>query len=268
MRTIILAGGLGTRLSEETMSVPKPMVTIGGKPMLWHIMKTFAHFGHKDFLLCLGYKGDSIKKWLLDVDRVSGSFSINLATGEVQPFGDHAREDWRVMALETGETTQTGGRLKRALESIDDEAVFMTYGDGVADMDLDALLDFHRSHGRLATVTAVRPPARFGRLHLDGSSVTRFGEKPQSEEGWINGGFFVLNRRVADYIESDETLWEQQPLSTLASQGQLMAYQHEGYWQPMDTLRERQDLERLWAAGEAPWRVWDRSSRTTENGGE
>ena len=268
VRTIILAGGLGTRLAEETSSVPKPMVTIGGRPMLWHIMKTFAHFGHKDFLLCLGYKGDNIKKWLLDVDRVSGSFSIDLATGEVQPFGDYAREDWRVMALETGETTQTGGRLKRALESIDDEVVFMTYGDGVADVDLDALLDFHQSHGRLATVTAVRPPARFGRLHLDGSSVTRFGEKPQSEEGWINGGFFVLNRSVADYIESDETLWEQQPLSALASQGQLMAYQHEGYWQPMDTLRERQDLERLWATGEAPWRVWDRSSRTTEIGGE
>lgn len=268
MRTIILAGGLGTRLSEETGSVPKPMVTIGGKPMLWHIMKIYSHYGHRDYVVCLGYKGEVIKEWLLNLDRFDGSFEIDLSSGALKPLGDSQREPWTVTALDTGDSTQTGGRLKRALEVVDDEEVFVTYGDGVADVDLDALLAFHRSHGKLATVTAVRPPARFGRLHLDGDHVTRFGEKPQSEEGWINGGFFVLNRRVTDYIESDGTLLEQQPLSALASQGQLMAYQHEGYWQPMDTLRERQDLERLWATGEAPWRVWDRSSRTTEIGGE
>ena len=256
MRTVILAGGLGTRLSEQTISVPKPMVTIGGKPMLWHIMKIYSHYGHRQFVVCLGYKGDVIKEWLLDLDRFDGSFEIDLSSGAMKPLGDAQRESWTVIALETGENTQTGGRLKRALESIDDEEVFVTYGDGVADVDLDALLAFHRSHGRLATVTAVRPPARFGRLHIDGDEVTRFGEKTQSEEGWINGGFFVVNRRVLDYIEGDETLFEREPLTALAAAGELMAYRHEGYWQPMDTLRERQDLEHLWASGRAPWAIW------------
>ena len=253
MRTIILAGGLGTRLAEETMSVPKPMVTIGGKPILWHIMQIFSRFGHKDFVVCLGYKGDVIKEWLLNLDRLDGSFDLDLATGVVRPFGDSMKEEWRVLALETGQKTQTGGRLKRALEAIDDETVMATYGDGVADIDLDALLAFHKSHGKLVTVTAVRPPARFGRLHLEGDQVTRFGEKAQSEEGWINGGFFVLNRAVREYIAGDEVLWEKGPLTALASDGQLMAYRHSGYWQPMDTLRERQDLEELWASGSPPW---------------
>ena len=257
MRTIILAGGLGTRLSEETISVPKPMVTIGGKPMLWHIMKIYSHYGHRDFVVCLGYKGEVIKEWLLNLDRFDGSFEIDLTSGALKPLGDSQREPWTVMALETGQDTQTGGRLKRALEAVDDEEVFVTYGDGVADVDLDALLAFHRGHGKLATVTAVRPPARFGRLHLDGDEVTRFGEKTQSEEGWINGGFFVLNRSVGDYIAGDSTLWEKEPLSTLASEGQLMAFRHDGYWQPMDTLRERHDLESQWHGGGAPWKLWN-----------
>jgi glucose-1-phosphate cytidylyltransferase len=256
MRTIILAGGLGTRLSEETVNVPKPMVTIGGKPMLWHIMKTYSHYGHNDFVLCLGYKSEVVKEWLVNLSRLDGSFDIDLATGEVRSLEDSQREPWQVLALDTGDATQTGGRLKRALEAIDDEMVFATYGDGVADVDLDELLEFHLRHGKLATVTAVRPPARFGRLHFEGDRVSEFGEKPQSEEGWINGGFFVLDRRVAAYILDDETLFEREPLSTLAASGELMGYRHEGYWQPMDTLRERHDLERLWASGEAPWKLW------------
>lgn len=256
MRTIILAGGLGTRLSEETLSVPKPMVTIGGKPMLWHIMKIYSHYGHRDFVVCLGYKGEVIKEWLLNLDRFDGSFEIDLSSGVVKALGDSQREPWTVMALETGDSTQTGGRLKRALQEIDDDEVFVTYGDGVANVDLDALIAFHRSHGRLATVTAVRPPARFGRIELSGHRVSRFGEKLQSEEGWINGGFFVVNRQIADHIPDDDSPFESTALTHLAELGELMAYQHYGFWQPMDTLRERHELEGLWAEGQAPWRVW------------
>ena len=256
MKTIILAGGLGTRLAEETSSVPKPMVTIGGRPMLWHIMKIFSHFGHRDFVVCLGYRGESVKEWLLNLERFEGSFRIDLASGALSRLGDCKQEAWSVTALETGLHTQTGGRLKRAMAVADDDEFLVTYGDGVANIDLDALLAFHRSHGRLATVTAVRPPARFGRLHLVGDRVSRFGEKPQAEEGWINGGFFVLNRAVAEYIDGDETPWEREPLAQLALDGQLMAFQHHDYWQPMDTLREREDLERLWMSGAAPWKVW------------
>ena len=256
MRTIILAGGLGTRLSEETVAVPKPMVTIGGKPMLWHIMKIYSHYGHSDFVVCLGYKGEVIKEWLLNLDRFDGSFRIDLSSGALEPLGDSQREPWTVMALETGDATQTGGRLKRALEAVGDEEVFVTYGDGVANVDLDALLAFHRSHGRLATVTAVRPPARFGRIELSGNRVTRFGEKLQSEEGWINGGFFVVNRQIADCIPDDDSPFESTALTHLAESGELMAFQHFGFWQPMDTLRERHELEALWAEGQAPWRVW------------
>ena len=258
MRTIILAGGLGTRLSEETVALPKPMVTIGGKPMLWHIMKMYSHHGHTDFIVCLGYKGEIIKEWLLNLERFDGSFEIDLHTGARTFLGDSHREPWRVMALDTGQDTQTGGRLKRALQVVDDDEVMLTYGDGVADIDLDQLLRFHRSHGRLATVTAVRPPARFGRLHLDGDQVTQFGEKTQSEEGWINGGFFVLSRRVAEFISDPSTPFEGAPLSVLAAQGQLMAYRHAGFWQPMDTLRERQELERMWDSGAPPWATWGR----------
>lgn len=256
MRTIILAGGLGTRLSEETVTVPKPMVPIGGKPMLWHIMKIYSHYGHTDFVLCLGYKGEVVKEWLLNLDRFDGSFEIDLSSGAVKQLGDSQKEPWTVMALETGAATQTGGRLKRALEVVDDQEVFVTYGDGVADVDLDALLSFHRAHGRLATVTAVRPPARFGRIELEDSKVTRFGEKLQSEEGWINGGFFVLNREIAEFIPNDDSPFESTALYHLADQGQLMAYRHFGFWQPMDTLRERHELEVLWAEGQPPWRVW------------
>ncbi len=256
MRVVILAGGLGTRLAEETAAVPKPMVTIGGKPMLWHIMKIYSHFGHQDFVVCLGYRGEVIKEWLLNLQHFNGSFQIDLGSGTLTPLGDSNHEQWRVMALDTGQDTQTGGRLKRAFDVIGDEEVMVTYGDGVADIDIDALLSFHRSHGKLATVTAVRPPARFGRIELSGSQVTRFGEKLQSEEGWINGGFMIVNRGISEFLPGDESPLESTALTALASEGQLMAYQHGGFWQPMDTLRERHELEALWATGAAPWAVW------------
>ena len=257
MKTIILSGGLGTRLSEETVAVPKPMVTIGGKPLLWHIMKIYAHHGFEDFTLALGYKAEVIKEYVLNLRLLSESFEVDLRTQDLRPLAQNASETWKILALDTGESTQTGGRIKRSMAHAGNESSMVTYGDGVGDIDIEKLVAFHRSHGKLCTLTAVRPPARFGRLELQGSQVTKFGEKLQAQEGWINGGFMVLEPSVADLIEGDQTAFENEPLAQLAGMGQLMAFFHEGFWQPMDTLRERQDLETLWSLGQAPWRVWD-----------
>jgi glucose-1-phosphate cytidylyltransferase len=256
MEAIILAGGLGTRLSEETGTRPKPMVTVGGRPMLWHIMNIFGAHGISDFVVALGYRGDVIKDYLLNYNLLSSSFRIGLRDHSVDVLDAAKVPDWRVTAVDTGARTETGGRVKRAAAHVVGDTFMVTYGDGVADVDITALLAFHRAHGRLATVTAVRPPARFGRLDLDGERVTRFGEKPQAEQGWINGGFFVLDRRVVDYIDGDHIVFEREPLELLAGDDQLRAFRHGGFWQPMDTLRERGLLEDLWESGNAPWKVW------------
>ena len=255
-KTIILAGGLGTRLSEETVVKPKPLVEIGGKPILWHIMNIYAHHGFREFIVALGYKGELIKEYFLDLHAFRSDLTVDLATGERTL---HAKEalPWKVHLVDTGGSTQTGGRLKRLRTWLGEDDLFLaTYGDGVGDIDIAALVAFHRAHGKLATVTAVRPPARFGGIALEGHRVSGFAEKPQTGEGWINGGFFVLDRRVLDYIEGDDTPWEQDPLGRLTQEGQLMAYLHEGFWQPMDTLREKGLLEDLWQSGRAPWKVW------------
>ena len=255
MKTVILAGGRGTRLAEETSVVPKPMVEIGGRPILWHIMKIYAAQGHRDFLIACGYKGELIKAYFGGFRLRDGDYVIDLGTGEID-FVRPGEVDWRVGVIDTGQATMTGGRILRLRELIGGETFMVTYGDGVGNVDLGALLDFHRGHGGSATVTAVRPPARFGDLALDGRRVSHFEEKPQTDAGWINGGFFVFEPRVFDYIESDETSLERAPLARLAEEGELFAYCHHGFWQPMDTLRERNLLEDLWASGHAPWRIW------------
>lgn len=256
MKVIILAGGQGTRLAEETEVRPKPMVDIGGRPILWHIMKIYAHYGYKEFLIALGYKGEVIKRYFLDYKALTSNLTIRLATGDITMSDTDDSEDWVVHLIDTGLETQTGGRVKRLQPYVGGETFMMTYGDGVADIDLHRLVAFHRSHGRLATVTAVRPPSRFGGLAFDGDSVVEFVEKPQIGEGWINGGFFVLEPGVMDYIEGDETIFEREPLERLAADGQLMAYRHYSFWQPMDTLREVRLLRSLWENGKAPWKVW------------
>ena len=255
MKTIILAGGLGTRLAEETAIRPKPMVEIGGKPILWHIMNIYAAFGFKEFVLALGYKGEEIKKYFLNFYMLNNDLSIDLSNGHAEPHSGQ-QPHWKVHLVDTGNVTQTGGRIKRLQPLIGNESFMLTYGDGVANVDIQRLVAFHKSHGKLATVTAVRPPARFGKIVFDGDRVVEFTEKPQTSEGWINGGFFVLEPGVFDYIEGDETAWEREPLERLAADGQLMAYRHEGFWQPMDTLREKRLLNALWNKGEAPWKVW------------
>ncbi len=252
MKTIILAGGLGTRLQEETTLKPKPMVEIGGRPMLWHIMGCYARHGFREFVVALGYKGEVIKHYFLNYYNLRSSLTVDLGKGEVEVH-DGEREDWRVHLVDTGADTQTGGRLKRLAPWVADGAFMLTYGDGVADVDMGKLVTFHKSHGKLATITAVRPPGRFGALGFDGDLVTHFAEKPQTGEGWINGGFFVLEPQVLDYIGGDATLWENEPLELLAKEGQLAAYRHEGFWQCMDTLRDVRHLEDLWASGKAPW---------------
>ncbi|MDT3443513.1 MULTISPECIES: glucose-1-phosphate cytidylyltransferase [unclassified Pseudofrankia] len=259
MKIGILAGGLGSRLAEETTIKPKPMVEIGNQPIMWHIMKYYAHFGLTDFAVALGYRGEYIKRWLVDYASLASDLTVSLRDGTVyQHEADGHREDWSISLVETGQDTNTGGRIKRLQRWIGTEGTFMlTWGDGVSDIDLHALLDFHRAHGKLATLTAVRPPARFGHLEIDDDSrITEFSEKPQTGEGWINGAFFVLEPGIFDYIEGDLTQFEKEPLEELAKDGQLMAYRHGGFWQCMDTVRDRRLLQSLWDSGNAPWKVW------------
>ena len=255
MKVGILAGGLGTRLAEETEVLPKPMVEIGDKPILWHIMRHYAHFGLSDFVVALGYKGEVIKRYMVEYCSIASDLTVSLGDGTVEVH-DGERDDWRVELIDTGFSTATGGRIKRLEPYLGDETFMLTWGDGVSNLDLDDLLAFHRSHGRLATVTAVRPPARFGHMEIDGSVVREFSEKPQTGEGWINGAFFVLEPGVFDYIDGDDTQWELEPLQRLAKDGQLAAYRYSGFWQCMDTLRDKKLLERLWESGDAPWKVW------------
>lgn len=259
MKTVILCGGMGTRLAEETGVRPKPMVEIGQRPILWHIMCGYAQHGFKEFVLALGYKGDYIKRYFLQYHLWNSDFCIDLATGatETEKAAPH---DWKVHLIDTGERTQTGGRLRRLKKALRGEDEFMlTYGDGVSDVDLHRLVEFHRAHGKVATVMAVRPTARFGGLELDGERVVVFREKPQLGEGWINGGFFVFNREIFDYIEGDDTVLEREPMDALTRHGELMSYRHLGFWQCMDTVRERNLLENLWTSGRAPWRTWPSS---------
>ena len=258
MKVAILAGGYGSRLAEETDDRPKPMVEIGGKPILWHIMKHYAAHDFNRFVVALGYKGDVIKRYFADYHAMSNSLTVDLKTGAVTTNGG-SREDWIIDLVETGVRTQTGGRIKRLAPYLDDETFLLTWGDGVSDVNVNELVAFHRSHGRLATVTAVRPPTRFGRLTLQGNQIVEFAEKAQLDEGWINGAFFVLESGIFDYIEDDMTHFEHDPLENLAAAGQLMAYKHTGFWQCMDTLRDKRYLQGLWDAGTAPWKTWQDS---------
>lgn len=256
MKVVILAGGFGTRLAEETQARPKPMIEIGGLPLLLHIMKIYSHHGFNDFVICLGYMGYFIKEYFSNyaLHRTDVTYDFGRGTHE---FYNSVAEPWRTTLIDTGLETMTGGRLKRVRQFLGDETFMLTYGDGVANVNIRELVAFHREHGRAATVTAVQPPGRFGVLEMDASgSVEAFREKPQDEIGWINGGFFVLEPSVIDLIEDDQTIWEREPLEALASRGNLKAYRHKGFWQPVDTLREKRLLESLWEKGEAPWRVW------------
>jgi glucose-1-phosphate cytidylyltransferase len=255
VKAVILAGGLGSRLSEETAVRPKPMVEIGSKPMLWHIMKIYAAHGIDEFVICLGYKGYLIKEYFANYYLHTCDVSFNLANGDMEVHRSET-EPWRVTLVDTGEETMTGGRLKRVLEYVGDEEFCFTYGDGVSDIDITALIAFHREQGTTATVTAVQPPGRFGALDVDGVRVRQFEEKPRGDGGWTNGGFFVLSPGIGDYIANDSTVWEQEPMRTLARDGQLSCYRHEGFWQAMDTLRDRNNLDELWSSGAAPWRKW------------
>lgn len=256
MKVVILAGGMGTRLAEETEVRPKPMVTIGGKPILWHIMKHYDFYGFHEFYLALGYKGDEIKRYFLDYYNLSGSIKIDYSSGKVEAY-NREYEGWIIHFMETGLHTNTGGRVRRLRDWLGEGPFMVTYGDGVSNVDLKALLKFHRSHGRLATVTAVRPPARFGGILFDGDMVKAFTEKPQIGEGWINGGYMVFDPEVFDYLHGDESSLEADALEALAADGQLAAYRHEAFWQCMDTLRDKRLLEGYWESGDAPWRIWE-----------
>jgi glucose-1-phosphate cytidylyltransferase len=255
VKAVILAGGMGSRLSEETAVRPKPMVEIGGKPILWHIMKMYAAHGIEDFVICLGYKGYMIKEYFANYYLHTCDVSFDLAKGAMQVHRSQT-EPWRVTLVDTGDNTMTGGRLRRVLPYVGDEEFCFTYGDGVADLDIAALIDFHHRHGRRATVTAVQPPGRFGALDIDGDVVREFEEKPRGDGGWTNGGFFVLSAGIDAYLAGDDTIWEQQPMGALAAEGQLASYRHHGFWQAMDTLRDRNHLQQLWQSGAAPWRTW------------
>jgi glucose-1-phosphate cytidylyltransferase len=257
MKVVILAGGYGTRLSEESHLKPKPMMEIGDHPILWHIMKIYSHYGFNDFVICCGYKGYVIKEYFANYYLHNADVSFDFRQGREMTVLNHVTEPWRVTLVDTGIETQTGGRLRRIRQHLGKDPFMMTYGDGVSDIDIGALVAFHKQHGRLATMTIVQPSGRFGAASLnDDSQVTSFQEKPQGDNAWINGGFFVLDPMVLDYIASDNTLWEREPLEQLASQNHLMGYRHQGFWQPMDTLRDKTALETFWKTGQAPWKRW------------
>ena len=253
MKVVILAGGFGTRLSEYTESIPKPMVTVGSRPILWHIMKTYANFGHKDFYLALGYKSEVIKEYFLHYRSLNADFTVDLATGDVEPH-QIDDTDWRVTLVNTGLDTMTGGRIKSIKSFVGNESFMLTYGDGVADIDIDALLKFHKKHGKMVTLTSVRPSARFGDLEFDGDRISSFQEKPQLHEGWINGGFFICEPQIFDLIDDDSQMFEREPLERVVEAGELMAYKHQGFWHCMDTKRDRDLLESMWSQG-APWAI-------------
>ena len=256
MKAVILAGGLGTRLSEETTTRPKPLVEIGGKPILWHILKMYSHHGVNDFVICCGYKGYLIKEYFANYFLHTSDITFDMKNNHMEVHHKRA-EPWNVTVVDTGDNAMTGGRLRQVAEYVRrDEAFCMTYGDGVSDVDISATIEFHKSHGRAATLTATYPPGRFGALNIEGQQVKQFMEKPKGDGALINGGFFVLSPNVLDYLESDATVWEQQPLQRLAAEDQLMAFTHNGFWQPMDTLRDKTYLEELWATGDAPWKTW------------
>lgn len=255
MKAVILAGGFGTRISEESHLRPKPMIEIGGKPILWHIMKTYSHYGINDFVICCGYKGYVIKEYFANYFLHMSDVTLDMSNNTMEVHQRYV-EPWRVTLVNTGEETLTGGRLKRVREHLGREPFCFTYGDGVADIDIAALVKFHFAHGKTATVTAIQPPGRYGALNVEGQSVVSFQEKPAGDGAWINGGYFVLDPAVIDYIEGDQTSWEAEPLIRLAREGKLMTYQHSGFWQAMDTLRDKNHLEELWSAGNPPWKVW------------
>jgi glucose-1-phosphate cytidylyltransferase len=256
VKAVILAGGLGTRLSEETNLKPKPMVEVGGRPILWHIMKLYLQHGVREFVICCGYKGYLIKEYFANYRLHMSDVTIDMAAGQIR-FDKNQAENWVVTLVDTGETTMTGGRLARVRDHVKDEDAFcLTYGDGVSDVDIASTIAFHRAHGGAATVTAVRPPSRFGVLQMVEDRVCSFAEKPAGEQGWINGGFFVLSPKVFDYVDGDESIWEREPLERLAARGELHAFKHEGFWQAMDTLRDKHGLEALWDSGKAPWKCW------------
>jgi len=256
MKVAILAGGVGSRLSEETDVKPKPMVEIGGRPILWHIMMHYSRYGHNEFVIALGYKGEYIKKYMIDYCSLQSNLTVKLRSGEVLKHGA-TQPDWTVDLVDTGIDTLTGGRIKRLAPYTGGGTFMCTWGDGVSNVNLDDLVAFHRQHGKIATVTAVRPPARFGHLVFEGDRVAEFSEKPQTQEGWINGAFFVLEQKVFDYIDGDATQWEKEPMERLAADGQLMAYRHDGFWQCMDTLRDKRLLQELWDKGNPPWKIWE-----------
>jgi len=256
MKVGILAGGLGARLAEETEVKPKPMVEIGGQPILWHIMMHYSGYGFNEFVIALGYRGEYIKRWMREFSSLHSNMTVRTGTGDVI-LHDRHHLDWTVDLVDTGQATATGGRINRLAPWLGNETFMLTWGDGVSDINLHRLLAFHRAHGKLATLTAVRPPARFGHLTFTGDQVASFTEKPQTSEGWINGAFFVLEPGVFDYIEGDDTQWEREPLERLAADGQLMAYRHQSFWQCMDTIRDKKLLEKLWQDGSPPWKTWD-----------
>lgn len=255
MKAVILAGGLGTRISEETHLKPKPMVEIGGRPILWHLMKIYSAHGINDFIICAGYKGYVIKEYFANYFLHMSDVTFDMQENRMEVHRRHA-EPWRVTIVDTGDSTMTGGRLKRVRDYVGDDTFCFTYGDGLADVDIRKLIDFHKAHGGEATMTAVQPPGRYGSIDTDGDIIRRFKEKPAGDGAWINGGFFVLNPKVIKRIEGDSTTWERNPLESLARDGQIHAYRHDGFWQPMDTLREKNHLEELWASGKAPWKTW------------